>query len=284
VNADLSPGRVVRLAPGVRRVVAPNPGMMTGPGTNTYILGERELGVIDPGPAIASHIAAILGAVDASVRWVFVTHTHPDHSPGAAMLADRCGAELIGKPPPAAGPQDRTFRPDRSPADGEVFRSAEFELEVLHTPGHASNHVCYRHGATRWLFTGDHIINGSTVVIDPPDGNMSDYLQSLERLGRLDCAAIAPGHGDVLPDPATAIASLVRHRMGREARVLAAVSSHPDITLGEMVRLVYADVDSALHALAGRSLLAHLEKLQAESRVILRDNRWRISDASDVSK
>lgn len=272
--SGLAPGQVTTLAPGVRRIVAPNPGMMTGPGTNTYILGDRQTAVIDPGPAIPRHLAAIREAAGGQLRHVLVTHTHPDHSPGARALAAETGAVLVGRPPPGSGPQDATFRPDHMPADGETLAAAEFALEILHTPGHASNHLCYRHVGLNWLFTGDHIINGSTVVIDPPDGNMSAYLESLQRLRRLDCVALAPGHGELMQAPAEAIDGLVRHRLAREAKAADAVARHPGATLRELVRVAYAEVDESLHALAERSLLAHLEKLEAESRVVRRNERW----------
>lgn len=274
MTASLTPGRVTELAPGVRRIVAPNPGMMTGPGTNTYILGRREPAVIDPGPAIPGHLAAIREAAGAPIRQVLVTHTHPDHSPGAALLAAATGATLIGRPPPPTGPQDASFRPDRVPADGDSLQTREFAIQILHTPGHASNHLCYRHVGLDWIFTGDHIINGSTVVIDPPDGNMAAYLASLERLRRLECATLAPGHGDLMHAPGEAVDRLIRHRLQREAKVIDAVASHPGATLSELVRSVYAEVDASLHALAERSLLAHLEKLEAESRVARSDDRW----------
>lgn len=274
MTATLTPGRVTELAPGVRRIVAPNPGMMTGPGTNTYILGDRVPAVIDPGPAIPRHLDAIRQAAGASIRYVLVSHTHPDHSPGAAVLAARMGATLIGRPLPAAGPQDLSFRPDRVPQDGETLETGEFTLEILHTPGHASNHLCYRHRGLDWIFTGDHIINGSTVVIDPPDGNMAAYLESLARLRRLDCAALAPGHGDMMRTPREAIDRLVQHRLQREAKIADAVIAHPGATLRELVRVVYAEVDASLHALAERSLLAHLDKLEAESRVVRSNDRW----------
>jgi glyoxylase-like metal-dependent hydrolase (beta-lactamase superfamily II) len=274
VNDTLVPGQVIELAPGVRRIVAPNPGMMTGPGTNTYILGDREPAVIDPGPAIPRHLAAIRNAARAPIRQVLVTHTHPDHSPGARVLAAGTGAVLIGRPPPASGPQDATFRPDRLPRDGETVETAEFALEVLYTPGHASNHLCYRHFGLNWVFTGDHIINGSTVVIDPPDGNMTDYIASLARLRRLDCAALAPGHGGLMHDAGDAIDRLVRHRLRREAKVADAVAANPGATLRALVPIVYAEVAASLHALAERSLLAHLEKLESEARVVRREDRW----------
>jgi glyoxylase-like metal-dependent hydrolase (beta-lactamase superfamily II) len=275
INATLAAGAIVELAPGVRRLVAPNPGLMTGPGTNTYLLGARDVAVIDPGPATDSHIEAVVGAAGLALRWVLVTHTHPDHSPAAALLARRTGAALLGRAAPAGQHHDTTFHPDTVLADGEVLSTGEFELDVIHTPGHASNHLCFLHSQLKWLFTGDHIINGSTVVIDPPDGNMTDYLQSLERLKSFDIAAIAPGHGDIIRAPYDAIDWIISHRLEREGKVAAAVAANVDLTTHELVALVYQDVDSALYDVAERSLLAHLEKLEHEGRVLRSGERWR---------
>ena len=160
------------LRPGIRRLVAPNPSFMTGPGTNTYLLGESRIAVIDPGPAIESHVENIIELAGAPVTWILVTHTHPDHSPGAHLLAQITGAELIGRPPPEGPQQDATFSPDYFLGDAERLETSEFVIEGVHTPGHASNHDCYLHTASNWRFTGDHVIDGSTVVINPPDGNM----------------------------------------------------------------------------------------------------------------
>ena len=262
----LEPGRPVELAAGVTRLVAPNPGMMTGPGTNTYLLGKEEVAVIDPGPSIPEHVSAILDRAGGRLRWVLVTHTHTDHSPAAEALVDATGAALLGRPAPGGRHQDRAFRPTRVLDDGEVLATPEFELEALHTPGHASNHLCYRHAALRWLFTGDHIIDGSTVVIDPPDGDMGEYLRSLERLKHLDIAAIAPGHGNLLDRPREVIDWIVAHRLEREAKVVQVLSAHAGATLEALVQHAYDDVDKSLHPIAERSLLAHLQKLEAESR------------------
>ena len=272
--SSLQPGRPVELARGVTRLVAPNPGLMTGPGTNTYLVGEAGLAVIDPGPSIDRHVRAIIDHAAGRLRWVLVTHTHVDHSPAARALADATGAELLGRPAPPGRHQDGSFRPERVLDDGDVLQAQGIDLEALHTPGHASNHLCYRHAGLGWLFTGDHIIDGSTVVIDPPDGNMQDYLRSLERLERMDLRAIAPGHGDLIERPREAIARLIAHRLEREAKVVRVLAAHPGRTLAELVRVAYREVDRSLHPVAERSLLAHLEKLEAESRARRDGERW----------
>ena len=250
--------------PGVRRLVAPNPSMMTGPGTNTYLLGEQEIAVLDPGPALLEHIDNIIARAGAPIRWILATHTHPDHSPGVRLLAKQTAAEVLGMPAPDGRHQDRTFRPGRVLADGDELRTDEFCLQAIHTPGHASNHLCYRHEAHELLFTGDHIIDGSTVVIDPPDGNMKQYIDSLRRCRALACAALAPGHGDIVPDPARAIDWIIDHRLQREAKVLAAMQANPGLSARELVPHVYQDVDPELYGWAERSLLAHLEKIEEE--------------------
>ena len=262
------------LAPGVRRIVAPNPSMMTGPGTNTYLLGDREIAVLDPGPAITEHVQNIVDRSAGSLRWILVTHTHPDHSPAARLLANKVDAELLGIAAPDHGHQDRTFQPERRLADGDVLETSEFRLEAICTPGHASNHVCYRHAALDWIFTGDHVIDGSTVVIDPPDGNMQHYIESLQRLKALRCTALAPGHGEVIDDPERVIDWIIAHRLQREDKVAAAVEAYPNHTSHELVPHVYGDVDPKLFGWAERSLLAHLLKLEADGRAASDHGRW----------
>lgn len=262
------------IASGVRRIVAPNPSMMTGPGTNTYLLGENEIAVIDPGPDIAEHIENIIQKSNSCIRWVLATHTHPDHSPAVVSLAEATNAEVLGIPAPDGQYQDKTFAPTRVLGDGDILETAEFRLEAVHTPGHASNHLCYRHAPLNWLFTGDHVIDGSTVVIDPPDGDMKHYIESLQRCRELQCAALAPGHGEVIEDPTRAIDWIIEHRLEREAKVLAAVEAHPGLTTHELVPHVYQDVDPKLYGWAERSLLAHILKLEAE-RIVERDARSR---------
>jgi len=266
--------RFAELAPGVRRLLAPNPSMMTGPGTNTYLFGVAEIAVIDPGPDIDAHIDAIIEAAAAPIRWVLATHTHPDHSPGAVSLVRRTGAELLGLPAPEHGPQDRTFMPTRLLNDGESLETAGFTLEAVHTPGHASNHLCFRHAASNWLVTGDQVIDGSTVVINPPDGDMKDYIESLRRLRAMNCDALLPGHGDRIDDPARAIDWIIEHRLLRESRVLAAVRQHPGLTPHELVPYVYQDVSAHLFPLAERSLLAHLLKLEKDGAVRRYRDAW----------
>ncbi len=262
------------LAEGLRRIVAPNPSMMTGPGTNTYLFGKKEIAVLDPGPNHEIHLANIRARAGAPIRWILVTHTHPDHSPGAAPLAEITGAELLGMPPPDGEHQDTTFVPDRVLGHGDLLQTGEFVLEAVHTPGHASNHLCYRHRELDWLFTGDHVIDGSTVVIDPPDGNMSHYLESLARLHAMGCRRLAPGHGELIKSPESVIDWIIEHRLEREGKVLAAVRSHPGLTTHELVPLVYSDVPEKLYALAERSLLAHLLKLENDGRCKVSVDRW----------
>ncbi len=262
------------LASGVRRLVAPNPSMMTGPGTNTYLIGTDEVAVLDPGPVIGSHLDTILEIADAPIRWILVTHTHPDHSPAAFELAKMTGAELLGRPAPDGPHQDMTFVPDRVLEDGERVSLAGTDIEVFRTPGHASNHICFRHVELNWIFTGDHVIDGSTVVIDPPDGNMKHYLSSLARIRDLQSAALAPGHGELIHDPVRAINWIIDHRLEREEKVAAALRDNPGLTTLQLVPYVYQDVDEKLYAWAERSLLAHLLKMEADQTAVRAGGHW----------
>lgn len=283
--STIEPGRVVMLGATLRRLTAPNPGMMTGPGTNTYLIGRGgRYAVLDPGPAIDRHIDAIVASCAGNVEAVLVTHTHLDHSPAARPLAERCGARLIGLPAPPGTRQDHGFAPREQPADGQWFDVAGCRLQALHTPGHASNHVCWWFPEEHMLFTGDHLMQGSTVVIDPPDGDMAAYLASLRRLPALlpTLAWLAPAHGFLIDRPARAIERLVTHRLAREAKVLEALPGEGGVTTEALVPLVYADVPGGRHGVAARSLLAHLLKLEGDGAV-RRENgagdlRWRRAD------
>ena len=271
---DLIAGKPVTLISGIQRLIAPNAGMMTGPGTNTYLLGKQNIAVIDPGPRIDAHIESIIEAASGPIKWILVTHTHPDHSPAAMKLASATGAEILGIVAPPGRHQDRAFTPDRTLADGESFSTDEFELQIVHTPGHASNHLCYLHTNHRWLFTGDHIINGSTVVIDPPDGSMTDYLQSLKKLQNIHIEALAPGHGAIMENVNEALAWLIDHRLKRETKVTEKLKRRPNSSLATLVTHVYDDVSPSLHPLAQRSLLAHLLKLELEGLAIKNNDNW----------
>lgn len=265
----------VEIARGIRRMVAPNPSMMTGPGTNTYLFGVEEVAVLDPGPRLRNHVDDICDKAGAPIRWILATHTHPDHSPGVELLAEKTGAEVLGMAPVAGEHQDTSFQPTRLLADGDSLQTDEFTLKAVHTPGHASNHLCFLHAASNWLCTGDHVIDGSTVVINPPDGNMRDYLRSLEHVKALRPEALLPGHGEKIDEPNRAIDWIINHRLEREAKVLRALIANPSLTAGELVPHIYQDVPARLYAWAERSLLAHLIKLEADGAAILHDKRWR---------
>ena len=272
----------VRLLKNVMRLTAPNPGVMTGPGTNSYLVGDATTGyiVIDPGPADADHLARLCKAADGDIRMIVCTHSHPDHSPGALPLQLLCAQ--VGRPkPPILGlpsaPTSRAasaFTPDRALQNNEqlvlvggaVPGETTHTLMVMHTPGHAANHLCLVLLEDGLLFSGDHILNGSTTVIDPPDGNMSAYLEALDTLSTA-CTAysiefILPAHGYVLGQATTAIAQLKAHRLKREAKIFAVMQACPDGTLDDWVRTAYDDVDVRIWPVAKRSLLAHVERIQ----------------------
>ena len=283
--AELLPGRLVWLSPRVARLTAPNPGPMTGPGTNSYLVGSgHRWVVIDPGPALEPHVQALVAALPAAAEGrpvaILATHTHRDHSPAAAPLAAATGAPVWGRRPGHPMWQDDSFRPDHEPADGERLELGEgVTLHAVHTPGHASNHLCWWLEQERLLFTGDHVMQGSTVVINPPDGDMAAYLRSLQALrhahdtGARTLEWLAPGHGFLVADPPAVLDALVAHRLRREAKVLAALEATPRL-LEALLPRVYDDVPAALHGVASRSLLAHLLKLQGEGRAVQAAEGW----------
>lgn len=271
---NIVPGAAVALSRSVHRITAPNPGVMTGPGTNSYLVGTRELALIDPGPDIASHVRALTEAVGNRLRWILCTHTHLDHSPAARALKRATGASIGGLACAQDGRQDAEFCPDRVLADGDTVTLEGVTLRAVHTPGHASNHLCYLLEEERLLFTGDHVMQGSTVVISPPDGNMQAYFASLDKLLRLDLAALAPGHGRLITTPHEEVRRLVAHRLKREEKVVEALGRKNPATLDELVALAYDDVSEKLHPVARRSLHAHLLKLSAEGRARENGDRW----------
>ena len=271
----ITPGNIVQLSPGVRRVTAPNPGVMTGPGTNSYIVGQRELALIDPGPESAPHLAALLEAVRGKLKWILCTHTHRDHSPCTHALKRETGADVLGfAAVPDDGRQDTEFKPDRALVEGDALATSEFTLRAVHTPGHASNHLCYLLERSGLLFTGDHVMQGSTVVISPPDGDMTAYLSSLERLLSLQLTAIAPGHGRIIDKPQDEVRRLIAHRLKREQKVLDALARRSPATLDELLPLVYDDVPERIHPVARRSLAAHLIKLERDGRAEEESGGW----------
>jgi len=281
---EIVPGMVTTLSPTVQRVTAGNPGMMTGPGTNTYLLGgNKTVAVIDPGPLLDEHVQAILAALAGRrVDAILVTHTHQDHSPASVPLAAALQASqgtrplIIGMPAPPN--QDPNFAPDHVPVHGEKLMVGGCSLRVFHTPGHASNHLCYLHEAESLMFTGDHIMQGSTVVINPPDGDMVAYIASLRDLER--CAEaerfawLAPAHGFLIDQPVRAMRRLIAHRLAREAKVIEALEAFPGGRIAELMTVAYDDVPVARNMVASRSLLAHLNKLKQEGRAVETDAGW----------
>jgi len=273
--------RPVALLPHVLRLTAPNPSVMTGPGTNSYLLGAAATGwlVIDPGPDEPQHIQRLWQATGGDIRLIVCTHSHSDHAPGARPLQALCtqrGGQtppVLGLPSASTSRPDSHFTPDRALADGEQLvlqgDGARHALHVIHTPGHAANHLCLLlPGAqgTGLLFSGDHILNGSTTVINPPDGNMTHYLDALDALdaacARLDLGYILPAHGHVLPEARAAIAKLKAHRLQREAKIRHVMEAAPEGTLDDWLPRAYDDVPPQLWPLARRSLLAHVERLR----------------------
>ena len=259
---------ITELSPLVRRSTAGNSSVFTGPGTNTYLVGKEEITVIDPGPAMPEHIENIAKACGDDIKQILVTHTHPDHSPGAKLLHQRTAAPVMGMYALHKQTQDKTFKANKVLEDGDEIREIEYTLKAIHTPGHASNHLCYLLEEEKMIFTGDHIMEGSTVVIGPPDGNMKQYIESLEKLKQFDISMIAPGHGNLMKDPKSVVDWIVSHRMFREKKVVDALTEFSKANLDQLVEKVYDDVDERLHGIARASLLAHLNKLIEEDKAV----------------
>ncbi|MES2720714.1 MAG: MBL fold metallo-hydrolase [Pseudomonadota bacterium] len=274
----IAAGELIVLSPRVTRITAPNAGMMTGPGTNSYLLiGRDNVVCVDPGPADEQHLAALLHGVAASgkpLTHILLTHTHRDHSPGCAALVAATGARVLGMSPLASDPsQDRDTVIDQTLREGELFDALGWPLQVIHTPGHVENHLCFHAPEDGWLITGDHLIQGSTVVIIPPHGRLGDYLASLRKLLPLQLTALLPGHGRVMADANSVINGTLAHRQQREDKVLRCLPSTP-LPLADLVLTVYDDVAPWLHGIAKYSLLAHLIKLAEENRATESAEGW----------
>ncbi len=266
---DLTPGVPSALSPLVRRIVARNPGPFTGPGTNTYLVGIDEVAVIDPGPDDKGHVDAIVGAsMKERVRWVLLTHTHPDHWPAAKRLMKSTGAELLMF---AKREKDVDLVPDRLIKEGDTIEGSEFGLEVLHTPGHAPNHVCFLLEEERMLFTGDTVLDGMYSVVNPArGGDMAVYVKTLERLRKLRLRGIAPGHGDVIEEPKVRLDDYISHRRKREQQVLRLLRKRDGAKVAELVGDIYGNdgLPPELIEAAGWQVHAHLVKLKADGKVI----------------
>jgi glyoxylase-like metal-dependent hydrolase (beta-lactamase superfamily II) len=279
-------GRVERLGGRIRRILAPNPSPFTHTGTQTYIVGEGEVAVIDPGPDLPAHLEALVAALAGErVAAILCTHTHRDHSPASRPLKAATGAPIVGCAPLSladSGPRadesfDSDYRPDRVLADGERLLGAGWTIEAVATPGHTSNHLCLALGEAGALFTGDHVMGWSTSVVAPPDGDMADYMASLDRLlGRHD-RIYYPAHGPAVEDPHVHVRRLIDHRRMRERQILGHVE-RGEGRIPAMVEAMYADIDPRLFPAAGRSVLAHLLDLERRRRVRQEGAGWILAD------
>jgi glyoxylase-like metal-dependent hydrolase (beta-lactamase superfamily II) len=260
-------GALEQVSPNVRRLIAHNPSPFTYAGTGTYVVGRGSVAVIDPGPAMPEHIENLLrGLGDETVSHILITHTHLDHSPGARLLQERTGAQTYGFGPHGGSerPEDKVeegadfaFVPDVRTGHGDVLTGKNFEIEAVHTPGHCSNHLCFQLKSEKLLFSGDHVMGWSTSVISPPDGNMVDYLRSLNLLLGRDDVRYLPTHGPAIEDPKPLVAAFIAHRHAREAQILECLASGPS-TIQDMVPKMYAAVAKQLYPAAARSVYAHV--------------------------
>lgn len=279
---DRSPGMVQTLHPLVRRLLAPNPSAFTFTGTQSYLVGHGEVAVIDPGPDEPAHIAAILAATAGErITAIVCTHTHRDHSPAARALAAACGAPIVGCAPLAlddSGPRadasfDADYAPDRVLADGDELAGPGWTLRAVATPGHTSNHLCFALPQASALFTGDHVMGWSTTVVSPPDGDMADYMASLQRLLDRDDSVYYPAHGEPIDRPQRMVRGLIGHRRQREAQILRLLGEG-DKPVPALVASMYAGIDPRLHGAAGRSVLAHLIDLERRGLAAADGERW----------
>jgi len=272
----------ISMEPLVRRLLAPNPSPFTYTGTETYIVGRGEVAVIDPGPDLAEHVEAILAATQSErITAILCTHTHRDHSPAAPMVQAATGAPIVGcaaltledDGPRADAAFDPDYRPDRVLADGESVSGPGWTLEAVATPGHTSNHLCFALRESKALFSGDHIMGWSTTVVSPPDGDMADYMRSLDTLIARDDRIYYPAHGDPVTDPQRFVRAIATHRRQRERQILDLLEQEAQ-PIPAMVASMYRGIDPRLHGAAGRSVLAHLIDLEARDRVWRDGENW----------
>lgn len=250
-----------QIAAGVVRLIAPNPSPMTGAGTNSYVVGESRCAIIDPGVDDAEHLDALVAAAPGEIVAILVTHAHPDHTGGAHRLADRLNVPVHAHPVELQGVRDEAFSAHRPIYHGDVIELDTIRLEAIHTPGHAADHLCFFWRDAELLFAGDTVMADVTVVILPPDGDMSAYMQSLELLQALPIARIAPGHGRLLEDAPAVLAHIVEHRREREAQVLDALLPDEALTPNQIAVVLYPDLDVRLQPMAAAQVEAHLVRL-----------------------
>jgi len=271
-------GSVSQIAPGIRRVIANNPGPFTFHGTGTYILGTGNVAVIDPGPDDEEHIGAILAALDGeTISHILVTHTHMDHSPGCRPLQALTGAPTYAYGPHGAGKLeqgvqveeggDMDFAPDHLVKHGDIIHGGDWSVECVYTPGHTSNHMCFALQEQKALFTGDHVMGWSTSIISPPDGDMAAYMQSLELLLERDDAVYWPTHGPSIIDPKTHVRAYIAHRIEREEQILKCIDEGTH-SIRDMVPLMYRDTPEFMYPAAARSVLAAMENLLRKNQVV----------------
>jgi len=278
---DLAPETVEEVVPGVRRVLADNPSPFTFKGTVSYIVGRGRVAIIDPGPLDEAHIAALLDAVRGeTVTHIFVTHTHHDHSPAVPRIKAATGAMVfaegphrparplhVGEAPRLDASNDTDFRPDRVLRDGEVIAGPGWTIEAVATPGHTANHMAFAFKEADLLFSGDHVMAWSTPVVAPPDGAMSDYMASLQKLARRSEPVYLPGHGGAVRDAPRFVAHYIRHRQAREASIMHRLAKG-EADVPTLVRAIYIGLDPRLVKAAGLSVLAHLEDLVTRGLVV----------------
>jgi glyoxylase-like metal-dependent hydrolase (beta-lactamase superfamily II) len=275
----------IRLEPLVRRLLAPNPSPYTNTGTQTHIVGWGEVAVIDPGPDLAEHVDAIMTAtLGERITAILCTHTHRDHSPASRALQAATGAPILGCAPLTLdddGPRadaafDTEYRPDRVLGDGEVVSGPGWTLEAVATPGHTSNHLCFALRESQALFSGDHIMGWSTTVVSPPDGDMGDYMRSLDKLIARTDRIYYPAHGEPVEEPQRFVRAVAAHRRQRERQILDLLQFEAQ-SVPKMVESMYRSLDPRLHGAAGRSVLAHLIDLEARDRVWRDGDKWAVA-------